>query len=209
MYLQKVKAEKIVTKVKNKIFNYCFAGILKVNDKNSKIRIQDPDPDPNPLVRGMDPRIPDPDPHQNVMNPEHWKRHKKQQTRIHDKASFRQKYLQAHCHSARLVQLVRLSWKDQLKKKKTLTWSVRHQNKQKCRCPTQSGTGLRGPKWQIVTGMLRYRTEMLGLIPAATALKGQCHEVFCFWFFSRINFPQAKQLMVCHRLWQRERESTQ
>ena len=32
-----------------------FAGILKVNDENSRIRIQDPDPDP--LVRGMNPRI--------------------------------------------------------------------------------------------------------------------------------------------------------
>ncbi len=35
--------------------NYFFAGILKVNEENSKIRFQDPDPDP--LVRGMDPRI--------------------------------------------------------------------------------------------------------------------------------------------------------
>ncbi len=36
-----------------------FAGILKVNDENRRIRIQDPDPDPNPnpLVGGMDPRI--------------------------------------------------------------------------------------------------------------------------------------------------------
>ncbi len=33
------------------------AGILKVNDENSRIRIQDPDPNPDPLVRGMDPRI--------------------------------------------------------------------------------------------------------------------------------------------------------
>jgi hypothetical protein len=32
-----------------------FAGILKVNDENRRIRIQDPDPDP--LVRGMDLRI--------------------------------------------------------------------------------------------------------------------------------------------------------
>jgi hypothetical protein len=32
-----------------------FAGILKVNDENIRIRFQDPDPDP--LVRGMDPRI--------------------------------------------------------------------------------------------------------------------------------------------------------
>ncbi len=36
---------------------------MKVNDKNSRIRFQDPDPnpdpnpDPDPLVRGMDPRI--------------------------------------------------------------------------------------------------------------------------------------------------------
>ncbi len=48
-------------------------------------------------------------------------------------------------------------------------------------------------------------------------LKGQCHEIFCFWFFSWINFPQApeysiktvsnffeslrrySQLKVCHR----------
>ncbi len=35
--------------------NFIFADILKVNDENSRIRIQDPDPDP--LVRGMDPRI--------------------------------------------------------------------------------------------------------------------------------------------------------
>ncbi len=48
-----------------------FAGILKVTDENSRIRIQDPDPNPDPdpnadpvpdpdpvlLVRGMDPRI--------------------------------------------------------------------------------------------------------------------------------------------------------
>ncbi len=33
--------------------NLFFAGILKVNDEKSRIRIQDPDP----LVRGMDPRI--------------------------------------------------------------------------------------------------------------------------------------------------------
>jgi hypothetical protein len=32
---------------------------MKVNDENSRIRIQDPDvnPDPDPLVRGMDPLI--------------------------------------------------------------------------------------------------------------------------------------------------------
>jgi hypothetical protein len=45
MYIQKVKSRK----------NLFFAGILKVSDENSRIRIQDPDPDP--LVRGTDPRI--------------------------------------------------------------------------------------------------------------------------------------------------------
>ncbi len=58
-------------------------------------------------------------------------------------------------------------------------------------------------------------------------LKGQCHEIFCFWFFSRISFPPApeysfktfsnlfensrrySQLKVCHRCqrhrWQKEK----
>ncbi len=46
--------------------NLYFAGILKVNDENSRIQDLDPDLDPDPLVRGMDP-----DPPQNVMNPQH------------------------------------------------------------------------------------------------------------------------------------------
>jgi hypothetical protein len=37
--------------------NLFFAAMLKVNDENSRIRIQDPDPNLDPLVRGMDPRI--------------------------------------------------------------------------------------------------------------------------------------------------------
>jgi hypothetical protein len=37
---------------KNCIKNKFFAGILKVNDQNSRIRIQDPDPDQ--LVRLVD-----------------------------------------------------------------------------------------------------------------------------------------------------------
>jgi hypothetical protein len=45
------KAEKIVLK------NLFFAGILKVNDENRRIRIQDPDLNPDPLVRCMDPGI--------------------------------------------------------------------------------------------------------------------------------------------------------
>ncbi len=39
----------------NKQKKFVFSGILKVNDENSRIRIQDLDPDP--FVRGMDPRI--------------------------------------------------------------------------------------------------------------------------------------------------------
>ena len=39
---------------KQKLF---FAGIFKVNDENSGIRIQDPDPNSDPLVGGMDPLI--------------------------------------------------------------------------------------------------------------------------------------------------------
>jgi hypothetical protein len=42
-----------VTNSKNCVKKLVFAGILKVNDENSRIRIQDPDP----LVRGLDPRI--------------------------------------------------------------------------------------------------------------------------------------------------------
>jgi hypothetical protein len=48
MYLQKVISRKNL-----KIKLVFFVGILKVNDENSRIRIQDPDP----LVRDMDPRI--------------------------------------------------------------------------------------------------------------------------------------------------------
>ncbi len=29
-----------------------------------------------------------------------------------------------------------------------------------------------------------------------TALKGQCHEIFCFWFFSWISFPQAPYFTI-------------
>ncbi len=42
---------------------------MKVNDENSRIRIQDPDPDP--LVRGMVCMDPDPDLPQNGMDPQH------------------------------------------------------------------------------------------------------------------------------------------
>ncbi len=46
---------------------------MKVNDENSRIRIQEPDPNPDPdsLVRHGSTDL-DPDPHQNVMDPEHW-----------------------------------------------------------------------------------------------------------------------------------------
>ncbi len=31
---------------------------------------------------------------------------------------------------------------------------------------------------------------------AKTPLKGQCHEIFCFWFFSWISFPQAPEYSI-------------
>jgi hypothetical protein len=49
MYLQKVISGK------NCVKNYFFAGILKVYDEKSRIRIQDPDLDT--FLRSMDPRI--------------------------------------------------------------------------------------------------------------------------------------------------------
>jgi hypothetical protein len=55
MYLQKVISRT------NCVKKFFFSGILKFNDENSRIRIQDldpdPEPNPDPLVRGMDPRI--------------------------------------------------------------------------------------------------------------------------------------------------------
>jgi hypothetical protein len=55
MYLQKGISRKNCAK------KLVFAGILKVNDENSRIRIQDhdpvPNPNPDPLVRGIDPQI--------------------------------------------------------------------------------------------------------------------------------------------------------
>jgi hypothetical protein len=50
MYLQKVISRK-------NFVNQFFAGMLEVNDENSRIRIQDPDPNPDPFVRSMDQRI--------------------------------------------------------------------------------------------------------------------------------------------------------
>ncbi len=50
MYLQKISR-------KNFVKNQFFAGMLKVNDENGRLWIQDPDPVPDPLVRSMDPRI--------------------------------------------------------------------------------------------------------------------------------------------------------
>ncbi len=32
--------------------------------------------------------------------------------------------------------------------------------------------------------------------PTAYDLKGMCHEIFCFWFFSWISFPQASEYTI-------------
>ncbi len=72
-----------------------------------------------------------------------------------------------------------------------------------------------------------HRTRIFRTREPKARLKGQCHEIFCFWFFSWINFPQASdytirvvsnffensrrysQLKVCHRCqrhrWQMEK----
>ncbi len=60
MYLQKV------TSRKNCVKKLVFAGILNVNDENSRIGS-------NSQRHGS--ADPDPDPHQNVMDPEHWKKY--------------------------------------------------------------------------------------------------------------------------------------
>jgi hypothetical protein len=60
MYLQKV------IRRKNCVKKLVFADILKVNDENSRIRIQDPDP----VVRHGS-ADPDPDPPQNIMDAQH------------------------------------------------------------------------------------------------------------------------------------------
>jgi hypothetical protein len=52
-YFLSLKNDVNLASKSNKQKKCVFAGILKVNDENSRIRIQDPDP----LVRGMDPRI--------------------------------------------------------------------------------------------------------------------------------------------------------
>ncbi len=71
------------------------------------------------------------------------------------------------------------------------------------------------------------RTVCGPLLHILVSLKGQCHEIFCFWFFSWISFPRApeysiktvsiffentrrySQLKVCHRCqrhrWQMEK----
>jgi hypothetical protein len=66
MYLQNVISRK------NCVKNKFFAGILQVNDENSRIRIQDPDPGSGSISQKHGSEDPDPDPPQNVMDPEHW-----------------------------------------------------------------------------------------------------------------------------------------
>jgi hypothetical protein len=68
MYLQKV-ISRIFFKQ-----NLFFVGILKVNDENSRIRIQDSDPGfgSGSINQRHGSADPDPDPNQNVMDPQHW-----------------------------------------------------------------------------------------------------------------------------------------
>ncbi len=83
------------------------------------------------------------------------------------------------------------------------------------------------PKLTITSPYVDSNTFTMGNPTPESTLKGQCHEIFCFWFFSRISFPQApdytiravsnffensrrySQLKVCHRCrwrrWQMEK----
>jgi hypothetical protein len=85
-----------------------------------------------------------------------------------------------------------------------------------------------GPDEMTLTSPYVYfKTLTVGKPMPESTLKGQCHEIFCFWFFSWISFPQASdytirvvsnffensrrysQLKVCHRCqrhrWQMEK----
>jgi hypothetical protein len=48
-----VNAPSKTNRQKNLVKTFLYVGFFKVNDENSRIRIQDPDP----VVRGLDPRI--------------------------------------------------------------------------------------------------------------------------------------------------------
>jgi hypothetical protein len=62
-------------KVISRIFFKFFVDILKVNDENSWIRIQDPDPGSGSISQRHGSADPDPSPRQNVMDPQHWVQH--------------------------------------------------------------------------------------------------------------------------------------
>ncbi len=42
----------------------------------------------------------------------------------------------------------------------------------------------------------KLKTGGVGIFAVKNLLKGQCHEIFCFWFFSWISFPQAPEYTV-------------
>jgi hypothetical protein len=59
-------------KQKKLCYKLFFAGILKVNDESSRIRIQDPGSGSGSTSQRHGSADPDPDPPQNFMDPEHW-----------------------------------------------------------------------------------------------------------------------------------------
>ncbi len=87
-----------------------------------------------------------------------------------------------------------------------------------CRDPTRDEVYRKLPSEKNLSLNIQYKPR---------SLKGQCHEIFCFWFFYWISFPQASdytiravsnffensrrysQLKVCHRCqrhrWQMEK----
>jgi hypothetical protein len=50
------------------------------------------------------------------------------------------------------------------------------------------------PQWNEVASVTDYSQTLA--CDKTCFLKGQCHEIFCFWFFSWISFPQAPEYTI-------------
>ena len=115
----------------------------------------------------------------------------------------------------------------------TLSWILKHSHGlfklSKGLCCTSFSLPLQANSRSTTLMSFQANSQPLAtpLRPLRALLKGQCHEIFCFWFFSWISFPQASdytfradsnffenlrsysQLNVCHRCqrhrWQMEK----
>jgi hypothetical protein len=62
------------------------------------------------------------------------------------------------------------------------------------RCNWQADSALFNFTPLVIGGTDKYKQLTNGQLKLA--LKGQCHEIFCFWFFSWISFPQAPDYTI-------------